>query len=118
MKICPNCGFEYKDSVEVCADCGTTLIPKSEYQKISKKYKDWEIVFSTPQLYEAEMVKTNLESAGIESVILEQKDTSFPLGGELGEIKVLVPKFRVEEALMIIEKIENQAEEDEEEDEE
>lgn len=112
MKICPNCKTEYEDSAISCSDCGALLIEKPVYEEMEEKYKDWEEVYSTPQLYEAEMVRTNLETAGIESVILEQKDTSFPLGGELGEIKVLVPKYRVEEALLIIEKIENQKDEE------
>ncbi len=115
MKICPNCGAEYKNSVTVCADCDVELISKEKMNEIQKKYKDWEEVFSSPQLYEAEMVKTNLESAGIECMILDKKDSSFPLGGELGEIKVMVPKYRVEEALLIIEKLEKEFEENEDE---
>lgn len=113
MKICPKCGAEYERTVEVCSDCNVKLISKSEYEKLKMKYSDWEEVFSSPHLYEAEMVKTNLESAGIEAVIFDQKDSSFPLGGELGEIKVLVQKDKVEEALLIIEKIENQDDEEE-----
>lgn len=108
MKICPKCNSEYEDTVISCSDCGSLLVEKPIYEEMTEKYKDWEEVYSTPQLYEAEMVRTNLETAGIESVLLEQKDTSFPLGGELGEIKVLVPKYRLEEAKQIIEKIENQ----------
>lgn len=108
MKICPNCNSEYEDTVISCSDCGSLLVEKLIYEEMTEKYKDWEEVYSTPQLYEAEMVRTNLETAGIESVLLEQKDTSFPLGGELGEIKVLVPKYRLEEAKQIIEKIESQ----------
>jgi hypothetical protein len=113
MKICPECGAEYENSVQVCSDCNVELITKSEYEKLNMKYSDWEEVFSSPHLYEAEMVKTNLESAGIDAVIFDQKDSSFPLGGELGEIKVLVPQDKVEEALLIIEKIENQDDEEE-----
>lgn len=114
MKICPNCNAEYEDNVVLCFDCGVALVDKSTYEEMTEKYKDWEVVYSTPQLYEAEMVRTNLETAGIESLILEQKDTSFPLGGELGEIKVLVPKYRVEEAKQIIEKIQSQSIDEEE----
>ncbi|MCX8056027.1 MAG: DUF2007 domain-containing protein [Ignavibacteria bacterium] len=117
MKICPNCNSEYEDTVITCADCGSLLVEKPVYDESLEKYKDWDEVYSTPHLYEAEMVRTNLETAGIESVILEQKDSSFPLGGELGEIKVLVPKFRVEEAKQILEKIEGLSNQDLEEDE-
>lgn len=115
MKICPECNAEYEDTVNLCSDCGVQLIEKPVFEEVEEKYKDWEIVYSTPQLYEAEMVRTNLETAGIESVILEQKDSSFPLGGELGEIKVLVPKYRVKEAMILLNKIENQTDENSEE---
>lgn len=117
MKICPKCNSEYEDTTIFCSDCGALLVEKPIFEEVEEKYKDWEIVYSTPQLYEAEMVRTNLETAGIESVILEQKDSSFPLGGELGEIKVLVPKYRVKEALSLLDKIENQIDENSEENE-
>ncbi|MGB9663892.1 MAG: DUF2007 domain-containing protein [Ignavibacteria bacterium] len=113
MKVCPKCGAEYEDSIQICFDCNVKLITQSEYEKLKMEYTDWEEVFSSPYLYEAEMVKTNLESAGIDAVIFDQKDSSFPLGGELGEIKVLVPKDKVEEALLIIERIENQEDDEE-----
>ncbi|MCR4416876.1 MAG: DUF2007 domain-containing protein [Ignavibacteria bacterium] len=114
MKICPNCASEYEDSVNICSDCNVELVSKEEYEKLESKYSDWEEVFSSPQHYEAEMVKTNLESAGIEAMIFDQKDSSFPLGGELGEIKVFVPKDKVEDARLIIEKLESQTEGEEE----
>lgn len=113
MKICPDCGAEYENSAQICSDCNVELITKSEYEKLKREYSDWEEVFSSPHLYEAEMVKTNLESAGIDAVIFDQKDSSFPLGGELGEIKVLVPKDKVEEALLIIERIESKDDDEE-----
>ncbi len=108
MKVCPKCGAEYEDIVNICSDCDAELVSKEELDRVEIKYSDWEEVFSSPQHYEAEMVKTNLESAGIEAVVFDKKDSSFPLGGELGEIKVYVPKDKVEEALLIIGKIESQ----------
>jgi len=114
MKVCPNCGAEYEDSVQVCSDCNVELVSKEELESLESKYSDWEEVFSSPQQYEAEMVKTNLESAGIEAIVFDKKDSSFPLGGELGEIKVYVPKDKVEEAKTIIEKLESQSDDVEE----
>jgi len=113
MKVCPNCKAEYEDTVQICSDCNVELISSEELENVELKYSDWEVVFSSPQQYEAEMVKTNLESAGIEAIVFDKKDSSFPLGGELGEFKVYVPKDRVEEAKMIIEKLENQSDEEE-----
>ncbi len=102
MKICPNCRAEYEDTINVCADCEVELISSEDFKLLEENYIDWEVVYTTPELYEAEMVKTNLESANIDCVILDQKDSSFPLGGEMGVLKVLVRKSDFEEALQII----------------
>lgn len=107
MKVCPNCGLEYKSSVMVCPDCNVKLITKKEKKELDKKYKDWEIVYSTNNLYEAKMIKANLESVSIECMILNQRDSAFQVDGDLSVIKVLVPKYRVSEALEIIENLES-----------
>ncbi|MCX8010675.1 MAG: DUF2007 domain-containing protein [Ignavibacteria bacterium] len=108
MLICPECGYEYKNGVIKCPDCDIPLITKKQKDEIDKRYKNWQIVFSASSNIEAEMVKTKLESADIECVILNQKDRSFQLDGDLGIIKVLVPKDSVSEALQIIETFESE----------
>ncbi|AGB40346.1 hypothetical protein Halha_0338 [Halobacteroides halobius DSM 5150] len=30
---CPKCGYEYRDEIKVCSDCGTELIEKKENSK-------------------------------------------------------------------------------------
>lgn len=107
MLFCPECGYEYKETVEFCPDCGMKLIHKKEKEKRDNRFKDWEIVYQSCELYEAEIIKSNLENADIECVILNQKDRSFNLDGAMGMIKVLVTKDKVSEALTIIDIVED-----------
>lgn len=63
---------------------------------------DWTAVFKTTQPYQAEMVKDILEDNGIEAVILNQKDSSYNL---FGEINVMVHTKNSEKAEEIIKTI-------------
>lgn len=109
MHICPECGEEYRETVELCPECGVKLIHKKEKEKEKRdsRYRNWEIVYTSSELYQAEIIKSNLESADIECVILNQKDSSFNLDGAVGLVKVLVPKDKVPEALTIIDVVED-----------
>ena len=90
--ICPKCEAEYIDGITVCADCGIELIPVEEFEGHLVKPSDWIIVYTTDASFEADMLKANLESAGIETLILSQKDQSFPAVGDLAIIKILVKR--------------------------
>jgi len=103
MHICPECGYEYKDSVSKCPDCNVQLITKKQKEEKEKRFKDWEVAYTADTMYEAEMIKSNLLSAEVECVILSQKDRSFQVSGDLGIIKIMVPKDKVSEALVVIE---------------
>ncbi len=103
--ICPNCEAEYVKGVTVCADCGTELIPKEDFELNLVHHEDWKTVYSTDVMYEAEMIKANLKGAEIESIILSQKDKNFPAAGDLSIIKVLVKKEDADDSLKIIEDI-------------
>lgn len=100
--ICPKCEAEYLEGVKVCADCNVELISKEEYEKNLIQEKDWDIVYTTDVRYEAEMLKTNLESANIKTIILSQKDHSFPTPGDLAVIKLIVRRKDFEDAKSII----------------
>lgn len=51
------------------------------------------------------MLKENLESAGIPTSILSQKDSSFPAPGDLSVVKLFVKKTNVHEALEFIQDV-------------
>ena len=100
--ICPNCESEYVKGISVCADCGTDLIPREDFEGNLVNPSDWIAVFTTGALYEAEMLKSNLEGGGIETLIVKQKDSSFPAPGDLSVIKIVVRKTDADNAVQLI----------------
>ena len=114
MPFCPNCNYEYVEGITVCPDCGVSLV-----DEISKpeewNEEDWEVVYTSSKEYEVEMLKNNLDGAGITSTILSQKDRNFPAVGDFAIIKLMVRKEDIPSALEFIEKIrsENQSDSDE-----
>ena len=100
--ICPKCEYEYIEGITVCPDCGTELITKENFEGNLVHPSDWIIVYTCDEPYEAEMFKTNLESAEIETLIISQKDRNYPSVGNFSVIKILVKKSDKESALEII----------------
>jgi hypothetical protein len=49
--------------------------------------KEWAVVFETDQLYRAEIALQVLQEEGVEAVIMNEKDSSYIV---IGDIKVLV----------------------------
>lgn len=103
--ICPNCEYEYVEGITKCPDCGEKLIPLEDFTSRLTKPEDWVTVYTCSETYEADMLKANLEGAGIQSLILVQKDVSFPTPGDLSVIKLKVKKDDAEEARDIIDDI-------------
>lgn len=114
--ICPKCEYEYVEGIKVCPDCGSYLITVEEFEGHLVHPEDWIVVYSTDKSYEADMLKSNLESADIETLILSQNDKNFPTVGDLSIIKILVRKTEADSALQIIDDINNSSENPEEQD--
>lgn len=115
MPVCPNCEYEYIEGIVICPDCNTPLVDVSElnnYEKLSED--DWALVYTTFNLIDAEMLKENLESAGISATVLSQKDSSFPIPGDLSRIKLFVKKADVSQALEFIQTVKSNPSKDEE----
>ncbi|MFH1194196.1 MAG: hypothetical protein V1720_00710 [bacterium] len=105
--ICPKCEAEYVKGIATCADCEIELIPREEFERQLTKPSDWIIVSVCSEIYIADMLKANLEGAGIETVIISQKDSNFPSIGDFSVIKVMVKKVNADDAVKIIEDIDN-----------
>jgi len=115
MPICPNCEYEYVDGIAFCPDCGSALLADKDYIKPEEwTEKNWEIVYTSSQDFEVEMIRDNLEGAGIKAVILSQKDRNYPAPGDFSVIKLLVRQEDVHDALEFIQKIKNESSQEEE----
>ncbi len=80
---------------------------KSEKRKPQAKPNQPEelvVVYQSMGMLGAEVIKGKLESAGIPAVLkYESASTVFPVvGGDMGEVKVLVSKSHEQEALEIL----------------
>ncbi len=106
MPVCPNCNYEYIPGIAICPDCNTPLVDAIELNKYSElSEEDWVLVYTTFSVIDVEMLKENLESAGISASILSQKDSSFPVPGDLSKVKLFVKKADVTEALEFIQTV-------------
>lgn len=110
--ICPKCEYEYIDGITECADCGTKLIPKKEFEGELLHPSDWVIVETFSESYEAEMYKANLSGAGIETLLFTKQDRNYPVSGSWETIKLLVKKTDANDALEIINDIKNRTPEE------
>ena len=110
--ICPKCEYEYIEAVQTCPDCGSKLITAEDFEGNLVHHSDWCVACTFGDNIEAEMMKTNLESADIESLVLSQSDRSFPVDGNMTIVKVLVKKTDAEDASVIINDIMNNSSSD------
>jgi Putative prokaryotic signal transducing protein len=116
MPVCPNCEYEYVEGITICPDCGANLVDDKYYVKPENWDEDnWVVVYTSSQEYEIEMLRDNLQGAGVETAILSQKDRNFPTMGDLAIVKLLVHKEDVQSALNFIEEVKKQNEEEGEE---
>ncbi len=66
--------------------------------------KDWVVVYKTVDLYRAEMAKQILEGEGIEAVVMNHKDSTYLV---FGEIELLVKSENESSAVQLLKDLEN-----------
>ena len=106
MLICPNCKYEYVKGITICPDCEEHLIDSASLiQPKELEEKDWMIIYTSNHEYELQMLKDNLMSAEIDSIIFSHKDRNFPAPGDLSVISLLVKKEQAKEAANFINEV-------------
>ena len=63
--------------------------------------ENWISIFSTDRLHQAELIKNTLQQFGIETVILNQRDSLY----HVGEISIMIPIADQEKAIEILKSI-------------
>lgn len=66
--------------------------------------ENWILVLSTPQPWQGEMAKQILEENGIEAVVMNRRDSSYTV---FGEVEVYVVKEDVERSKELLKNIES-----------
>jgi hypothetical protein len=108
MPVCPNCKYEYIEGIVICPDCNVALVDElKNFQDLSED--EWVLVYTSFSVIDVEMLKENLESAGMSASVLSQKDSSFPAPGDLSTVKLFVKKADVPEALEFIQTIKSKS---------
>ncbi len=72
------------------------------------------MVYSSFYEIDVEMLKDNLQSAGIGATMLSQKDHSFPAPGDLSVVKLMVKKSDVQAALNFIQEVKSKGNDEQE----
>ncbi len=64
--------------------------------------KDWVVVYSTNQLYQAEILKEVLSDHNIESIIINKQDSTY----KFGDVELYVKRDHILKAKMLVEEFE------------
>jgi hypothetical protein len=89
MFECPECGSIFDKGSPICPECGI-VVDNPMDGSVSFYNDEYLLVYSCYDLYEAEMIKSNMESGGIETYIVNKKDSSYPGLGNMSAILVFV----------------------------
>ena len=93
MPFCPKCNYEYIEGVKVCPDCNEPLDEELHVDETPEYDEDdWVVVYTANDEYEINMIRDNLESSGIATMVLSHKDRNFPAPGDFTLIKLMVKK--------------------------
>ncbi len=108
-RICPSCGYEYEDWVEVCPDCNMPVESKRAKLQVVKGELDssnpqWTVVGNVPNAIIGNLIKSQLEDAGIP--VLLMRSTSVDVAefshNDYVPHDLRVPRSKLREARQLI----------------
>lgn len=108
MPFCPRCGAEYRSGFERCVDCDVRLMahrPRpQEPSSLSLRR-----VHTTLSLIDAHMIRSMLAERGIDAVLENEFSSMVVIGlpTTTAPIHVVVPETQVQEALHVLDEIQN-----------
>jgi len=77
MPFCPNCGCEYRPGVDVCPECGMSLLVSLPREPARAGEEPLVAVYEAPDEYTSRMVEDMLEAAGIRALAKVERSAAF-----------------------------------------
>jgi uncharacterized C2H2 Zn-finger protein len=97
--VCVVCGDP------VCDDCDPTdeVHYTCPNHRTVPVIEGWAQIYTTSDTVEADLIKENLVSEGLDAAVLSQKDHSFTVDlGDLSSVRILVPAYEYLDAMQVI----------------
>jgi uncharacterized C2H2 Zn-finger protein len=121
---CPACGHIHAGSLScdrhpdraatgVCVVCGLAVCDEcdndAEMHHACPEHADvpviqgWAQIYTTSDTIEADLIRENLQSEGVDAEVLSQKDRSFNVDlGDLSPVRILVPAYNYIDAVRVL----------------
>lgn len=115
MGYCPNCGAEYRAGIERCPDCDEALVPEPPVAENTPELEQLHDVYATGRRVDAELVRSMLESHGLNARLWAAGMGPWRMESALTEVtgvpnafnsyRVMVPEKEVEDARALLEAV-------------
>lgn len=116
MRYCPSCGAEYRSGFDRCTDCDVALVDEPPTAAMTPQRVDLRDVYSTGRRVDAELIRSMLESHGLNARVWAGGMGPWRMESALTEVtgvpsafnsyRVMVPEDEVEDAHVLLNDVE------------